>query len=42
MANKKLRWDSIALKQFNEAIDYIAKDSVQNAEKVRKEIFAKN
>jgi plasmid stabilization system protein ParE len=41
MTNRKLRWDTIALQQFNKAIDYIAKDSIQNAEKVRKEILQK-
>ena len=29
------------MRQFNKAIDYIAKDSIQNAEKVRKEILQK-
>jgi plasmid stabilization system protein ParE len=41
MADKKLRWDKMALQQFNKAIEYIAKDSIQNAEKVRIDILGK-
>ena len=41
MADKKLRWDKMALQQFNKAIEYIAKDSIQNAEKVRIDILEK-
>lgn len=38
---KKVSWDKVALVQFNKAIEYIAEDSVQNAEKVRKDILQK-
>ena len=41
MVNRKLNWDKIALQQFNQSINYIAQDSVQNAEKVRVEIIEK-
>jgi plasmid stabilization system protein ParE len=41
MADKKLRWDKMALQQFNKAIEYISKDSIQNAEKVRIDILEK-
>jgi len=39
MENRKLRWDSVAIKQFDKAIEYIALDSFQNAEKVRAAIL---
>ena len=39
MANRKITWSKTALKQFEAAINYIAEDSIQNAEKVRKEIL---
>ena len=41
MTNRKIRWDAAALYYFNKAIEYIALDSVQNAEKVRLEILEK-
>ncbi len=41
MANKVIVWSKTALKQFEAAINYIAVDSVQNAEKVRKELLKK-
>ena len=41
MPNRKISWDKAALLQFGRAIDYIAKDSIQNAEKVRAEILEK-
>ena len=39
MANKRISWDKLALHQFNIAISHIAKDSIQNAEKVRREVL---
>ncbi len=39
MANRTIRWNKIALLQFNKAIEYIASDSIQNAEKVMAEIL---
>ena len=41
MANRKISWDTQALQQFNSAIKYIARDSLQGAEKVRKDILEK-
>jgi plasmid stabilization system protein ParE len=41
MESKKIIWSATALKQFKTAINYIAEDSVQNAEKVRIEILKK-
>ena len=41
MANRKITWSKSSLKQFEAAINYIAADSIQNAEKVRKEILEK-
>jgi plasmid stabilization system protein ParE len=41
MANRKISWDTQALQQFNAAIKYIARDSVQAAEKVRQDILKK-
>jgi plasmid stabilization system protein ParE len=41
MTNKKNTWSKVAAKQFEVAIKYIAADSIQNAEKVRKEILEK-
>ena len=41
MANRKISWDIQALQQFNSAIKYIARDSLQGAEKVRKDILEK-
>ncbi len=41
MANRKITWSKTALKQFEFSINYIAEDSLQNAEKVRKEILEK-
>jgi plasmid stabilization system protein ParE len=39
MGSKRIIWSATALKQFKAAINYIAEDSVQNAEKVRIEIL---
>src|SRR5207249_6317477 len=41
MAERKINWDSAALKQFNKAIAYIAEQSLQNAEKIRAEVIQK-
>ena len=41
MANKVIEWDSAALKQFGAAIEYIAQDSLQNAEKVYSAVIQK-
>ena len=38
MANRKISWDIVASKEFEQGINYIAGNSVQNAEKVRQEI----
>lgn len=40
MKERKIRWDKPALIYFREAINYIKKDSLQNAEKVKNEILA--
>ena len=34
MANRRIKWDACALKQFDKAIDYIEADSPKNAKKV--------
>ncbi len=41
MKKRKIRWDKPALIYFSEAIRYIRKDSIQNADKVKKEILVK-
>jgi plasmid stabilization system protein ParE len=41
MENRIISWDKMALNQFGVAIEYIAKNSVQNAEKVRLDIIKK-
>ena len=41
MANRKISWDTQALQQFNAAIKYIGRDSLQGAEKVRQDILKK-
>ncbi len=41
MAKWKITWSKTALKQFEDAINYIAEVSIQNAEKVRREILEK-
>jgi plasmid stabilization system protein ParE len=41
MADRKITWSKTALKQFEAAIVYISSDSIQNAEKVRREILEK-
>lgn len=41
MGNRTINWDKIALKQFVAAIEYIKKDSIQNAEKFHSEIVSK-
>jgi plasmid stabilization system protein ParE len=40
LKKRKIRWDRPALIYFSEAIRYIRKDSVQNAEKVKTELLA--
>lgn len=41
MEIRKIKWDRVALVQFSKAIEYIAEDSIQHAEKVRIEILQK-
>ena len=41
MKSRIINWDSAAIKQFNKAIQYIAEDSLQNAQKVKKGISEK-
>jgi plasmid stabilization system protein ParE len=41
MENRTIIWDRVALKEFVAAIEYIAKDSIQNAEIVRSAIIKK-
>lgn len=41
MANRKISWSKTAVKQFEDAINYIAEESIQNAEKVRIDILEK-
>ncbi len=41
MKNRPVHWDRIALKQFADAIGFIARDSIQNAERVHLEIINK-
>lgn len=41
MEDRIVRWSKAALKQFEEAIIFIAKDSVQNALKVEMDILSK-
>jgi plasmid stabilization system protein ParE len=41
MASRKLNWDTVALYEFNTAITYIAKRSIQNADKVKADILKK-
>ena len=38
----KISWDPVPLRQFETAIRFIARDSMQNAEKVRKNIVDKS
>ena len=38
MENRAIIWDRVALKEFVAAIEYIARDSIQNAEIVRSAI----
>ena len=38
---KKVRWDKIATDSFSAAINYIRRDSIKNAEKVRKDLLVK-
>jgi len=40
-SNRKIRWDEAAKDSFKAAISYIRKDSVQNAEKVKKDLLLK-
>lgn len=39
MVSRSISWSKEAFRQFNKAIDYIAHDSLQNAEKVRADIL---
>lgn len=41
MANKTISWSKISLNQFNEAINHIKANSVQNAENVRVQLLNK-
>lgn len=41
MKEREIRWDKSALIYFREAIRYIRKDSAQNADKIKREIFAR-
>ena len=41
MKKRKISWDKPALIYFSEAIRYIRKDSPQNADKIKAEIFEK-
>lgn len=41
MANKRIVWDPFALQHFSSAIEFIARDSVINAERIRVEIIDK-
>ncbi len=41
MKKRKIRWDKPVLIYFSEAIRYIRKDSVQNADKVKSKILAR-
>ena len=38
---KKVTWSAKAVRQFNEAIGYIRQNSLQNADKVKKDILAR-
>lgn len=40
-ARRKIKWDKSALHDFKAAINYIGKNSVQNAEKVKKDLLLK-
>ncbi len=41
MPNRKIAWTKQALRQLNAAINYIRKDSDQNAEKVKETLLSK-
>jgi plasmid stabilization system protein ParE len=41
MANRSIIWDSLAFKHFSSAIEFIGKDSITNAERIRTEILDK-
>lgn len=41
MENRTIIWDRVALKEFVAAIEYIARDSIQNVEIVRSAIIKK-
>lgn len=41
MAKNKIEWTTSAIRQFNNAIDYIAGDSAKNAEAAQKAILTK-
>jgi len=39
LIKRPANWDKLALKQLGEACNYIRRDSLKNAQKVRAEIF---
>lgn len=41
MINRKVTWTKAAINQFNKIIEYIRKDSEQNADKVKEKILYK-
>ena len=41
MAKRKITWTKRATRQFNDAIEYIRKDSDQNADKVKEKLLDK-
>jgi plasmid stabilization system protein ParE len=41
MANKSIVWDSLAFQHFLSAIEFIANDSITNADRIRIEILDK-
>ena len=41
MKERKILWDKQALNYFRDAIQYIRKDSPQNADKVKSEVLEK-
>lgn len=41
MAESNIRWSAASIQQFNAAMDYIADDSLQNAELVKDKILDK-
>lgn len=41
MANRKITWTKTALRQFNSGMEYIRKNSPQNADEVKEKILEK-